>query len=215
MTEDTTDDFDWGQLGSAWWADVGKQLGASERQLRFAVCKYRGCSNTQAAREAGYRSADPDGIRSTGYRLARSNIIERLLAFAAAEASGEGYDGSVDRSEGRRILSSLARGSDPSIRIRAVEQLAKFDEADRQAQAATQGDITLEEAKEQLIAALGPEITAMIEVATSGTATTPGMETLAFNWIRANPQRAKELAEFWLRPSSGKIPNNSSAETEK
>src|SRR5262245_42814136 len=93
MTEETTDDFDWGQLGPAWWRDVGKQLGASERQLRFAVAKYRGCSNTESARQAGYTSADPAGLRSTGYRLARSNITERLLAFAAAEASDEGFDG--------------------------------------------------------------------------------------------------------------------------
>ena len=129
MTDDNTkDDFNWGQLGPAWWADVGKQLGASDRQLRFAACKHRGCSNTQAAKEAGYTSSDPAGLRSTGYRLARSNITERLLALAVAESNGEGYDGSVDAAESKRILSSLARGSDPSIRIRACEALAKMDE---------------------------------------------------------------------------------------
>ena len=128
MTDDTTDDFDWGPLGAAWWADAGKQLGAKPRQLKFAAAKHRGCTNTEAARQAGYGNGDSNSIRATGYRLARSNITERLLAFASAE--GQGYDNTVDRAEGRRILSSLARGSDPSVRIRAVEQLTKLDERD-------------------------------------------------------------------------------------
>jgi hypothetical protein len=61
-------------------------------------------------------------------------MVGRLLALASG--AGSGYDGSVDRDEARRILSNLARGSDPSIRVRAIEQLSKFDEADRQQQAA-------------------------------------------------------------------------------
>ena len=77
--------------------------------------------------------------------MARSNIVSQLLAFASSEADGP--DGTVDRKEGRRILSALARGSDPSIRIRAVEQLAKFDAEDRQTDAAeetTMEDTALE-----------------------------------------------------------------------
>jgi hypothetical protein len=127
-------DFDWNPLGEAWWRDTARQLGASDKQTRFAASKFRGTSNTRAAEEAGYTASTENGLRTTGYRLARANIIERLLAFAAGE--GAGSDGSVDRAESRRILSSLARGSDPSVRIRAIEQLGKFDEADRQAQAA-------------------------------------------------------------------------------
>src|SRR6185369_1641011 len=125
MTE--TDTFDYGTLGEVWWLQTGQQLGANVKQIRFAAAKYRGCSNTQAYREAGYEAANEGGYRTGGYRLARANIIERLLAFAAGDG-GEGYDGSVDRAEARRILSSLARGSDPSVRIRAIEQLGKMDE---------------------------------------------------------------------------------------
>jgi hypothetical protein len=72
--------------------------------------------------------------------VARSNITEKLLAFASAEAEGQGYDGSVDRAEGRCILSSLARGSDPSVRIRAIEQLAKFDERETEQGRSTEND---------------------------------------------------------------------------
>jgi hypothetical protein len=53
MTEDTQNGFDWAPLGEAWWTDVGKQLSAKPRQLKFAAAKYRGCSNTEAARQAG------------------------------------------------------------------------------------------------------------------------------------------------------------------
>jgi hypothetical protein len=128
----TSDDFDWSPLGREFWLDTGKQLGASERQIKFAASKYRGTSNTRAAEESGYEASTEGGLRSTGYRLFRANVIQKLLAFASAESGGTGPDGSVDRAEARRILSSLARGSDPSVRIRSIEQLAKFDEADRQ-----------------------------------------------------------------------------------
>ena len=62
------------------------------------------------------------------------------MAFAAAEASGEGYDGSVSPAEARRILSSLARGSDPSVRIKAFENISKMDERDKELGRAPEND---------------------------------------------------------------------------
>lgn len=132
----TESDFDWQPLGMAWWLDAARQFGASDRQTRFAAAKFRNCSNTQAAREAGYQSAEPGQLRTTAHRLSKSNIVAKLLAFAAAESGGTGYDGNVSRDEAKGILSRLARQSDPNIKIRACEQLAKFDEADRQSRAA-------------------------------------------------------------------------------
>src|SRR5262245_21154320 len=126
MTEDVP--FDWGPLGEAWWQETATQLGASPLQTRFACSKHRGCSNTEAARQAGYK-ADADGIRSAGYRAMRSNIVERLMAFASSEDGG--YGGEVDRDEAKRILSSLARGSDPRVRISAVEQINKMESQER------------------------------------------------------------------------------------
>jgi hypothetical protein len=120
-------DFDWGDLGRDWWMNAARQLGANERQAKFAAAKRRGCTNTGAAIEAGYAATANQVARSTGYRLARSNSVGRLLAFASAEK--EGPDGSVEPAEARRILSGLARGSDPSIRIRACEALARMEAA--------------------------------------------------------------------------------------
>ena len=43
-----------------------------------------------------------------------------LLALASAEAGG-GDDGTVSPGEAIRILSRLARGSDPNVRIKALD----------------------------------------------------------------------------------------------
>ena len=77
-------------------------------------------------------------------------------------AEGGGPDGTVDAAEARRILSSLARGSDPSIRIRSVEALAKLDEADRQARRTKEDPSPKEIARTILteFSTLGPAIIA-------------------------------------------------------
>ena len=124
--EEKIDSFDWGKLGREWWLEQATTVGADERQLKFAVARYRGCSQTQSARESGYHDDGCGSIRQHGYRTARTRKVMMLLELASLETRG-GYDGSVTRQEHRRILTNLARGSDPSIKIRALEALAKFD----------------------------------------------------------------------------------------
>lgn len=144
------DDFDWGtKLGREWWLEQAKTVGADERQLKFAVARYRGCSQTQSARESGYHDDGLGSIRQHGYRTARTRKVMMLLELASLETRG-GYDGSVTRQEHRRILTNLARGSDPSIKIRALEALAKFDgdvaereAAEREAAASQEGLVEL------------------------------------------------------------------------
>jgi hypothetical protein len=128
--DDMNTQFDWSPLGRDWWIDTARQTGGSERQAMFACCKFRNCSNTESARQAGYSANTEAGLRTAGYRVARENAILRLLALASAEQGG-GPDGTVDAAEVRRIISQLARGSDPAIRIRACEAIAKLDQADR------------------------------------------------------------------------------------
>jgi len=86
-----------------------------------------------AARVSGY-SGDKVGIRQAGSRAARSAAVTNLLALAKAE-SGEGPDGVVGAAEAKRILSRLARGSDPNVRIKALESLARIDRDEREASA--------------------------------------------------------------------------------
>jgi hypothetical protein len=118
-----------GELGEQWWRDAGAQFNASEQQIRFAVAKFAGMSNAGAARSAGY-GGEESSIRQSGYKAFRTTAVQNMLAFAAAESKG-GVSGDVDSAESRRILSKLARGSDPSIRIRAIEMINKLDVAER------------------------------------------------------------------------------------
>jgi hypothetical protein len=78
------------------------------------------------------------------------------LALAAAEAGG-GYDGSLTKPEARHILTAMARGSDPAIRIKSIELLSKMDAQEAAANAAQP-----EESLEQTLAAI---ITAVPESA--------------------------------------------------
>ncbi len=125
------EDFDWGELGREWWLETAHSVGATERHAIFAAVKHRGGTNTDAARSAGFGGGSEASVRSEGYRLARSNKIMRLLALASAEAGG-GYDGNVTLAETKQILSTLARGSDPAVRIKALEALNKIDERERE-----------------------------------------------------------------------------------
>jgi hypothetical protein len=118
-------EFDWSPLGEAFWIEAQKTTGASDLQVRFACCRHRGMSASGSARAAGY-TGDNDTIRQAGSRAAKTTAVMELLSLAAAEAGG-GDDGVVGTDEARRILSRLARGSDPNARIRAVEMLQKLD----------------------------------------------------------------------------------------
>jgi hypothetical protein len=124
--ESVADQFQWGPLGETWWREAAKTVGSTERQLRFACSIHQGASNTAAARAAPY-TGNADAIRQVAYRAARTNAVQNLLALAAAEAKG-GNNGTVDGAEMRRILSGMARGNDPSMRIRAIESLQKLEE---------------------------------------------------------------------------------------
>jgi hypothetical protein len=122
-------DFDWSPLGRGWWAEKAKDTGADERQLRFACLRHRGCSQAESARQAGYPDDGEGSVRQAGWRAARTRVVTTLCALAVAEAKG-GVEGCVDAAEARRILTRLARGSDPSIKIRALEAIAKLDATD-------------------------------------------------------------------------------------
>jgi hypothetical protein len=123
--------FDWSPLGAAFWEEAAATTGATMLQARFACCRHNGMTATGAARLAGY-AQEGDGIRQSGSRAAKSTAVMNMLALAVAELGG-GDDGVVDTAEARRILSRLARGSDPAIRIKAIESLNKLEQIERAA----------------------------------------------------------------------------------
>jgi len=123
-------DFDWVSTGhdEEWWSARAIEAGIrrGSQAVQFVASKMLGKSNTEAARCCGAKGPP----NTSGYRLARSNEVRRLFAVVQAETGST--VGNVDAAESRRILSQLARSSDPSLRIRAVEAIAKMDERDRE-----------------------------------------------------------------------------------
>jgi len=146
------DAFDYGSLPYETWKEFAATVGADERHLKFAAAKFRGCTNTEAARQSGFGVGSETSTRSEGYRVARSNKVNQLLALAAAEAGG-GYDGTLSKQEARSILTAMARGSDPQVRIKSIELLNKLEREEAEINNAKTEE-TLEETLAAIIAAV-------------------------------------------------------------
>src|SRR5262249_2787142 len=160
MSEET--EFDWSPLGPEWWSEAGKTCGASELQIRFACCRHKGMTAAGAAREAGY-SGDSDCIRQAGSRAAKTTAVIAMLAMAEAARRG-GDDGNVTGTEAKSILSRLARGSDPNVRIKAIESLNKL-ETQEQEERTSKADEHREPAEIlREIASISPELAMQIAV---------------------------------------------------
>ncbi len=144
------ENFDWGHLGQAWWEEAAATAGATPLQTRFAAARHRGMSATGAAKVSGY-SGDDDSIRQAGSRAAKSTAVMNLLAMARAE-SGGGDDGTVGSMEAKRILSRLARGSDPNVRIKALDSLTKLEREERAVNASGQEPDQIEAARDLICA---------------------------------------------------------------
>jgi hypothetical protein len=115
---------------------------------------------TGAARAAGYKDDGGDLIRQTGYRCVRSTAVVNMLAMAQAE-TGQGDEGVVKSGEAKRILSRLARGSDPAVRIRAIEALAKQEAVEREVAADRARNPDTPESLLKDLASVSPELAAV------------------------------------------------------
>jgi hypothetical protein len=154
--ESASTDLDWGDLGYEWWQEAGANCHATQQQIVFALHRHKGMTATGSAKAAGYAGDGPT-IRQAGHRAAHSTAVMGLLSMAKAE-SGQGPDGNVTLIEAKQILSRLARGSDPSVRIKAIESLAKIERDERELevrQAENGTDVRSEIAE---IAKLSPEL---------------------------------------------------------
>jgi len=152
MNEQTTE-FDWSPLGSAFWEEAKKTTGASDLQVRFAACRHRGMTAVGSAKAAGY-SGDADSIRQAGSRAAKSTAVMAMVQLAQIEQAG-GDDGTLSGPEARRILSKLARGSDPSVRIKAIETLNRIDREERDRAVASGREPTWDESALEILATAG------------------------------------------------------------
>src|SRR5262249_14367658 len=111
----------------------GKGMGPFPKTSILRQVGKRWLTATGAARAAGY-AGDDTSIRQAGHRAAHSTAVMGLLSMAKAE-TGQGPDGNVTMTEAKQILSRLARGSDPNVRIKAIESLAKIERDERELEA--------------------------------------------------------------------------------
>jgi hypothetical protein len=151
-----TEQIDWSPLGESWWREAGANCHASEQQIIFALHRHRGMTATGCARAAGY-AGDDATIRQAGHRAAHSTAVMGLLSMAKAE-TGKGPDGNVTMDEAKQILSRLARGSDPNVRIKAIESLAKIERDEREFEARRQESGTSLHDEIREIAKISPEL---------------------------------------------------------
>ena len=150
-------EIDWGELGESWWREAGANCHATEQQIIFALHRHQGMTASGCARAAGY-SGDDATIRQAGHRAAHSTAVMGLLSMAKAE-TGKGPDGNVTMDEAKQILSRLARGSDPNVRIKAIESLAKIEKDERELQARQRaGELTDVRQEIAEIAKISPEL---------------------------------------------------------
>lgn len=189
-----SEEFDWSPLNEAFWTEAGNTTGATPLQVRFACCRHRGMTAAGAARAAGY-SGDDDSIRQAGSRAAKSTAVMNLLALATAE-SGGGDDGVVGTGEARRILSRLARGSDPNVRIKALDSLQKIEERQRAERLKDDGPSDPAESTRQLLGAGGIYSSPLVSEMWFNSA---GDVTLAPHFELFGPFVARRCPELWSK----------------
>jgi hypothetical protein len=139
------EEIDWTPLGEDWWREAGANCHATEQQIIFALHRHKGMTATGAAKAANY-AGDDATIRQAGHRAAHSTAVMGLLSMAKAE-TGQGPDGNVTLEEAKAILSRLARGSDPNVRIKSIETLCRIEREERELnlrQAESQTDLRRE-----------------------------------------------------------------------
>ncbi|MCA1546312.1 hypothetical protein I6F36_05775 [Bradyrhizobium sp. BRP19] len=139
MTDEV--EFDWGELSEDEWRGLAREARASELHLRFAVCKDRGCSDVEAAAQAGY-TGTRDVIKGSGHRAKKTRSVITLLALAERrKAELSITDPSApNREERRRLLGKLAKSRDPRVQQQAIDALNRMEDADRAVQAAAYVD---------------------------------------------------------------------------
>jgi len=119
--------LEWSDKDRNFWLSAAADVGADERQARFAFGVSTGMSKAASARFAGYEG----DANQAGYRAYNTNRVKSLLAIGQSHGR-RSPDEPVSDVEAERLLSQLARGNDPNARVRALEALEKRRERRQQ-----------------------------------------------------------------------------------
>jgi hypothetical protein len=151
MSEKSTTELDWGEIGEKRWRELTEASGASDLQMRFAVARFAGASATAAARIAGY-GGNSTQIRAAGYSALRSTGVQRLLELASLSAPSDA--GLTDR-EVEAKLAKLVRSPDSNIALKAIQIRDGRMEAKRELAASSDREPTWNEHAAEILAAAG------------------------------------------------------------
>jgi hypothetical protein len=192
-------------------AELGEMCGATAKQVAFAAALLEGHNYTEAAHLAGYAGERGSvQLRSAGSGAARAKPVQALLALA--ESRGLGVPNAPgDFDELKRILWTHARSKDKAHSIKASTELMRLAEVEQSAAAKEDLSDPIEILAE--LAKVNPDIAGrlaaqhglpldFIKDSEARTIAERKLESLAITWIRDNATRARELADFWLRPSN-------------
>jgi hypothetical protein len=133
-TTDTA--FDWSPLGEQRARELGEAAGCTELQLRFGMSRFRGASQTAAAREAGYEGTG-DSLRRAGYAAYRSTGVQAFLELAAVAMPDSV---AISAREIEAKIAKLIRSSDSNVALKAMALHADREAAQKEAAAGETDD---------------------------------------------------------------------------
>jgi hypothetical protein len=133
-TTDTA--FDWSPLGEQRARELGEAAGCTELQLRFGMSRFRGASQTAAAREAGYEGSG-DSLRRAGYAAYRSTGVQAFLELAAVAMPDSV---AISAREIDAKIAKLIRSTDSNVSLKAMALHADREAAQKEAAAAGETD---------------------------------------------------------------------------
>jgi hypothetical protein len=130
--EDLADlSFDWSPWGRDNWKAWGEAAKCTRVQIRYAALRWRGVTETEAARRALLRIPETvKAFQQAAYRLEVSKGVNRLLD-SVNDQMGRGV-GPMGREEMRQRLTNLIRGGGDPLMIKGCEALLKMDADDRE-----------------------------------------------------------------------------------
>lgn len=186
------------------WAEGQDLTGASDLQVKFVKGLVMGLSKTAACRAAGYRG-EGAALRGHASRLAKSNKVRALLAWAKAGGGGPS-DVPGDLNELKKILWKHARGADKNHSIKATEVLHRLAAAE-QAEA-TRAEVDDPQATLQQISELSPVLAALLARQHNINWSIPSVESAIAeierlrNFVLGDPQ-ADQIAVAARQPRPG------------
>lgn len=130
MSAETAIEIPWGPLGEQAWLNQAEACRYTPQQAKFAACRQAGFTRTRAAEVSGYSGTGAQ-LRNAGSLADKTVGVVQLRRWAEGQLALDGHtppeEPLLSRDDLRRLLDKHARSGDPSISLRSIEALGKFE----------------------------------------------------------------------------------------